>query len=61
LRHPGKKARRGYSRVGPFLLLPLARLTSDTRKMGIFANPAWLTGTAWTSRVQARAQPNKID
>ena len=31
----------------PFAVVPLVRLTSDRRRMGALANPAWLTATAW--------------
>ena len=31
----------------PFAVVPLVRFTSDRAKMGVFVNPAWLTGTAW--------------
>jgi manganese transport protein len=31
----------------PFAIIPLVQFTSDRRRMGDFANPAWLKGLAW--------------
>jgi len=31
----------------PFAVVPLVRFTSDKAKMGVFANPVWLTRLAW--------------
>jgi manganese transport protein len=31
----------------PFAIIPLIQLTSDRRRMGNFASPAWLRGLAW--------------
>ena len=30
----------------PFAVVPLVRFTSDRAKMGVFVNPAWLSGVA---------------
>src|SRR5581483_8502874 len=35
----------------PFAVFPLIRFTSDRRKMGAFAAPAWMTGLAWVTGV----------
>jgi manganese transport protein len=35
----------------PFAVIPLVRFTGDRRRMGAFANPAWLRRTAWTAAV----------
>jgi manganese transport protein len=32
----------------PFAVIPLVRMTSDRRRMGVFANARWLTALAWT-------------
>ncbi|WP_276351681.1 Nramp family divalent metal transporter [Cohnella caldifontis] len=34
-----------------FAVIPLVKFTSDKRKMGAFANPAWLKALAWTVAV----------
>lgn len=31
----------------PFAIIPLVQFTSDRRRMGEFANPAWMKGLAW--------------
>jgi manganese transport protein len=35
----------------PFAIIPLVQLTSDRRRMGEFANSAWLKGSAWLCAV----------
>jgi manganese transport protein len=35
----------------PFAIIPLVQFTSDRRRMGAFANPAWLKALAWLCAV----------
>jgi len=35
----------------PFAIIPLVHFTSDRQRMGMFANPAWVKGLAWTTAI----------